>query len=182
MIQSEKITVGGGCFWCVEAVVRRLEGVSSVVSGYAGGSNPNPTYREVCSGRSGHAEVVQVTFDPSIIGLADLLEIFMTTHDPSTLNRQGADSGTQYRSVIYWHSDAQKETVTSLIKSLDASGIWNAPIVTEIGPLDIFYEAEKYHQEYYDSNPYQPYCMAVIAPKVTKLRTKHAHRLKEAAK
>ena len=177
MAQTQSIVLGGGCFWCTEAVLKPLQGVQSVVSGYAQGHVQNPTYREVCSGRTGHNEVVQVTFDPDEVSLRDLLTVFMTTHDPTTLNRQGADRGTQYRSGIYTTSDEQRETAQSLIDELEADGVFPDPIVTEVEPLDTFYPAEDYHQDYYARNPAQPYCQAVIAPKVSKLRAQYLDRL-----
>jgi peptide-methionine (S)-S-oxide reductase len=171
----ETITLGGGCFWCVEAVLKPLRGVAQVVSGYAGGRVRNPTYREVCSGRTGHAEVVRVTFDPSVLPLRDLLTVFMTTHDPTTLNRQGADVGTQYRSVVFHETDAQREAAEAVVRELAPA--FPDPIVTEIAPLDVFYPAEDYHQDYFARNPAQPYCQAVIAPKVAKLRRHFFERL-----
>ncbi|MEM9680229.1 MAG: peptide-methionine (S)-S-oxide reductase MsrA [Bacteroidota bacterium] len=170
-------TVGGGCFWCTEAVFQEVNGVEKVVSGYSGGDAPGkPTYREVCSGLTGHAEVVQITFDADIISYEDILIIFMTTHDPTTLNRQGADVGTQYRSVIYYHNDSQKEIAQVVISELKA--YYDQPIVTEISLLDIFYEAEDYHQDYYRNNQSQGYCSFVITPKLQKLRQLHANKLK----
>lgn len=174
----ETATLGGGCFWCVEAVLSDLRGVERVESGYAGGSQPDPTYEQVCSGRTGHAEVVQVTFDPKTISYADLLEVFFATHDPTTLNRQGADIGTQYRSVIFTHSAEQDATAREVIAELTARGVWPDPIVTEVVPAAPFYAAEGYHQRYYERNEYQPYCRAVIAPKVAKLRKSFADRLR----
>ncbi|WP_273568141.1 peptide-methionine (S)-S-oxide reductase MsrA [Maribacter halichondriae] len=172
----EIATVGGGCFWCVEAVLQQLKGVEKVVSGYTGGKAPGrPTYREVCSGLTGHAEVVQVTFDPSIISYKDLLVVFMTSHDPTTMNRQGADVGSQYRSVIYYHNEAQKETAETVIK--EVGEYYDSPIVTEVSPLETFYEAEDYHQDYYRNNTSQGYCSAVITPKLAKLRKMHADML-----
>ncbi len=160
-------TFGGGCFWCVEAVFERLRGVESVVSGYAGGKTKNPTYDDICRGDTGHAEVVRITFDPSVITFGQLLEVFWEAHDPTTLNRQGADVGTQYRSVIFYHDEAQKQAA---LKSRDAaSPKFSNPIVTEISPLPEFYTAERYHQDYFANNPYQPYCMVVISPKLRKL-------------
>jgi peptide-methionine (S)-S-oxide reductase len=177
--QYETTTLGGGCFWCLEAVYDRVEGVIDLVSGYAGGRRPNPTYEQVCSGATGHAEVVQLHFDRKIISFADLLHIFFTIHDPTTLNRQGADVGSQYRSVIFYHSPEQKETAEQTIAQLTADTIWPNPIVTELSPIPEFYPAEAYHQDYFANNPYQPYCQAVVAPKVVKLRQKYAHRLKQ---
>ncbi len=176
--QTEIITLGGGCFWCLEAVYDQLEGVLDVVSGYAGGHDPNPDYRSVCNGTTGHAEVVQVAFDPGVISLKEILEVFFTIHDPTTLNRQGADVGTQYRSAIFYYSEAQKTAAEDVVAEFEAQKIWDNPIVTEITPLEVFYPAEEYHQEYFQRNPYQGYCQVVIAPKVTKFRQKYAHRLK----
>ncbi len=170
-------TVGGGCFWCTEAIFQEIKGVEKVVSGYSGGNAPGkPTYREVCSGLTGHAEVVQITFDANIIAYEDILVIFMTTHDPTTLNRQGADQGTQYRSVIYYHDEVQKEIAEVVIK--EVAPYFENPIVTEITPLDVFYEAEAYHQDYYRNNQTQGYCSFVITPKLSKLRKLHADKLK----
>jgi peptide-methionine (S)-S-oxide reductase len=177
-LMSEQATVGGGCFWCVEAVFEQVKGVSSVVSGYAGGVTPNPTYREVCEGDTGHAEVVQITFDPSVISYREILEIFFVTHDPTTLNRQGADQGTQYRSVVFYHNDEQKKTAEQVMASLREQGVWQNPIVTELAQLEKFYPAEDYHQGYYRTNPGQGYCRAVIEPKVVKFRQKFARLLK----
>jgi peptide-methionine (S)-S-oxide reductase len=176
---TELATLGGGCFWCLEAVFERVEGVQEVRSGYAGGKVPNPGYREVCSGTTGHAEVVQVAFDPSVISYEEILEIFIAIHDPTQLNRQGADVGSQYRSVIFHHDEAQREKARMLLGALGAEGIFAAPIVTEVTPLDVFYPAEDYHKEYFRRNPYQPYCQAVVAPKVAKFRQKFAHRLRQ---
>jgi peptide-methionine (S)-S-oxide reductase len=170
-------TFGGGCFWCTEAVFQEVKGVEKVVSGYAGGNAPGkPTYREVCSGLTGHAEVVQVTFDANVISYEDILVIFMTTHDPTTLNRQGADRGTQYRSVIYYHNEAQRE-IAEVVKK-EVSPYFDNAIVTEISPLDVFYEAEEYHQDYYRNNQTQGYCSFVITPKLAKLRKLHSDKLK----
>lgn len=177
MAQTDSIVLGGGCFWCVEAVMLPLRGVTSVVSGYANGHVVNPTYREVCSGRTGHAEVVEVTFDPEVISLHDLLTVFFTTHDPTTLNRQGGDRGTQYRSGIYVTSEAQRAVAEAVKAEITAQGIYPDPIVTEIEPLETFYPAEDYHQDYFARNPAQPYCQAVIAPKVSKLRTLYLDKL-----
>lgn len=165
---TEIITLGAGCFWCVEAIFERVEGVTDVKSGYSGGNIPDPTYREVTSGRTGHAEVVQVTYDPAVLPFARLLEIFFMTHDPTTLNRQGADVGTQYRSAIFYHTDGQKRVAEEVKAMLDGSDIWDDPIVTEVTPFLGFYEAEDYHQEYFRNNPNQGYCRMVIAPKVEK--------------
>ena len=173
----EVMTVGSGCFWCTEAVFQQVKGVEKVVSGYSGGTAPGkPTYREICSGLTGHAEVVQVTFDPSVITYEELLVIFMTTHDPTTLNKQGADVGTQYRSVIYYHNETQQAIAHEVIKQV--SNYYDKPIVTEISPLEIFYEAEDYHQNYYNQNSDQGYCSYVITPKLAKLRQLYAEKLK----
>ena len=174
---KEMATLGGGCFWCLEAIYLELKGVEKAVSGYAGGATKNPTYEQICTGRTGHAEVVQVSFDPQVIPYQDLLEVFFTIHDPTTLNRQGADMGTQYRSVIFFHSPEQKQIAEKIMKETEAAQIWTGQIVTELAPLSIFYPAEDYHQEYYRNNPNQPYCMAVIAPKVAKFRKHHLARL-----
>jgi peptide-methionine (S)-S-oxide reductase len=174
-------TLGGGCFWCLEAVYDRVEGVASVTSGYAGGELENPTYRQVCSGTTGHAEVVQIAYDPAAITYRDLLEIFFTIHDPTTKDRQGADVGPQYRSIILYHDAEQQATAEALIDELESESVFDDPIVTEVEPLDRFYRAEDRHQDYYTNNPGLPYCQAVIAPKVNKLRQKHADRLKSAA-
>lgn len=177
----ETATFGGGCFWCLEAVFEQLIGVESVKSGYAGGAVDNPTYRQVCDGNTGHAEVVQVRFDPAQISFSELLHVFFAIHDPTTLNRQGADIGTQYRSIIFYHSDNQRTAAEDVIAELTHEAIWSVPIVTELTPLPIFYEAEDYHQHYYQLNRGQPYCQAVIAPKVTKLRQKFQHKLKKSS-
>ena len=174
----ETAVLGGGCFWCLEAVFDELDGVQSVESGYAGGRNPNPTYDEVCSGRSGHAEVVRVTFDPSVLSFRDLLGVFFTIHDPTTKDRQGSDVGTQYRSVIFCQSPAQRAAAESVRAELTAQKLWKDPIVTEIADAAPFYEAERYHQEYFAQNPAQPYCMVVVAPKVAKFRKQFIERLK----
>lgn len=176
--RREVATLGGGCFWCLEAVFDELEGVVDVVSGYSGGHVPNPSYEAVCTGRTGHAEVVQITFDPDVISYRDLLRVFFSIHDPTTRNRQGADVGPQYRSVIFYHSPAQKAVAEDVIAELDAAGIWGRPIVTEVTPFQAFYPAEDYHQEYYRRNPYQGYCQVVIAPKVAKFRKEFMDRLK----
>jgi peptide-methionine (S)-S-oxide reductase len=178
--KSETATLGGGCFWCLEAVYAELRGVERVISGYAGGHVNNPTYEQVCSGRTGHAEVVQVAFDPQTISFREILEVFFTIHDPTTLDRQGADVGTQYRSAIYFQSPEQEHTAREVIAETTASGIWKNPIVTEVAPLDRFYPAEGYHQNYFERNQYQPYCQIVIAPKVAKVRSKYLTRLKRA--
>ena len=174
----ELATLAGGCFWCLEAVFDELRGVERVESGYAGGHAPNPTYEQVCAGTTGHAEVVQITFDPSAVSFRDLLGVFFSTHDPTTPNRQGADVGTQYRSAVFYHSPAQKEIAESFIAELDAGQLWPAPVVTEIAPLTEFYPAEDYHRDYYRRNPAQGYCRAVIEPKVAKFRQQYLERLK----
>lgn len=173
----EVATVGGGCFWCTEAVFNHVKGVEEVISGYTGGNAPGkPTYREICSGLTGHAEVVKVTFDANIISYKEILEIFMTTHDPTTLNRQGADVGTQYRSVIYYYNDTQKEIANRVLEELNP--LYNNQIVTEVSPMGIFYEAEKEHQEFYQNNPDYGYCTYVIDPKLNKLRQLHTDKLR----
>ena len=177
MAQTQTITLGGGCFWCTEAVMKPLRGVHSVTSGYAQGQVKNPTYREVCSGRTGHNEVVRVEYDPAVLSTDDLLMVFMTTHDPTTLDRQGADRGTQYRSGIYFETPEQKDAADRVIETLTADGVFSDPIVTEVEPLDVFYPAEDYHQDYFERNPNQPYCAAVIAPKVSKLRRHYTEKL-----
>jgi len=175
---KELATLGGGCFWCLEAVYLELKGVEQVVSGYSGGTVLNPSYYEVCEGTTGHAEVVQLTFDPQEISFRDILQVFFTIHDPTTLNRQGADVGTQYRSVIFYHTQEQKETAEEVIREFTADRIWDSPIVTEISPADIFYPAEDYHQDYFQQNMFQPYCQYVIVPKVIKLRKVFSEKLK----
>lgn len=175
---TEVATLGGGCFWCVEAIFQLLNGVQSVVSGYMGGDVENPTYRQVCTGTTGHAEVVQVTFDPSAVSFKELLRVFLTTHDPTTLNRQGADVGTQYRSVIFYHSPEQKAAAEEVIREIEEQGIWRNKIVTEVTPADTFYVAEEYHQNYFRDNPGQGYCRVVIEPKVTKFRKQYMEQLK----
>jgi len=173
----QQLTVGGGCFWCIEAIFQQIKGVEKVVSGYTGGNAPGrPTYREICSGLTGHAEVVQVDFDSNIISYEELLVIFMTSHDPTTLNRQGADVGSQYRSVIYYHNDDQKEIAETVVREM--TPFYDNKIVTEISALDVFYEAEDYHQDYYNQNSNQGYCNFVIAPKLAKLRREYASKLK----
>lgn len=176
----EQATLGGGCFWCLEAVYVELVGVADVRSGYAGGKVRNPSYDLVCTGRTGHAEVVQVTFDPEVISYRDLLEVFFTIHDPTTLNRQGADIGTQYRSIIFYHSEEQKATAEQVIRELTDQQVFRDPIVTEVAPLVAFYPAEDYHHRYYERNPEAAYCQIVIDPKVAKLRQKYASKLKQA--
>lgn len=178
---TETATLAGGCFWCLEAAFQELKGVERVQSGYAGGRVENPSYEDVCTGTTGHAEVVQVTFDPQVVTFDDLLHVFFTIHDPTTLNRQGADVGTQYRSAIFYHSAEQKATAERVIAELQAEKVWDDPIVTELKPLDAFYPAEEYHRDYYRRNPNQGYCRAVIAPKVAKLRKLYFDRLKQPA-
>ena len=175
---TEITTLAGGCFWCLEAVYDQLKGVTNVVSGYTGGYIKNPTYKQICTGTSGHAEVVQVTFDPDIVSFREILQVFFTIHDPTTLNRQGADVGTQYRSAIFYHSPQQQAITEQVITEIEAEKIWDNPIVTEVDVLDVFYPAEDYHQEYYENNPNQGYCMVVIAPKVNKFRQKFMNKLK----
>jgi peptide-methionine (S)-S-oxide reductase len=174
----ETATLGGGCFWCLEAVYNELRGVERVISGYAGGHVPQPTYEQVCSGRTGHAEVVQVTFDPDVISYREILEVFFTIHDPTTLDRQGADVGTQYRSVIFYQSPEQEQVAREVMAETSGSGIWRASLVTQLEPLDGFYPAEGYHQNYFERNAGQPYCQIVIAPKVAKVRERYLARLK----
>jgi len=175
----EMTTLGGGCFWCVEAVYQELQGVQSAVSGYAGGAVDNPTYYQVCNGTTGHAEVVQITFDPKIITFDDILYVFWRTHDPTTLNRQGYDVGTQNRSIILYHSEQQRASAEKSKRDTDASGLWPNPIITEISPFTTLYKAEDYHQNFYRDNPYQPYCRAIIDPKMTKLRKEFRAKLKD---
>jgi peptide-methionine (S)-S-oxide reductase len=172
-------TLAGGCFWCLEAVFDELRGVESVVSGYTGGHVPNPDYHAVCDGETGHAEAVQVQFDPSGIAYADLLRVFFTIHDPTTLNRQGADVGTQYRSAIFYADAEQKRIAEQVMAEIAAAGLWSAPLVTEFKPLEVFYPAEDYHQEYFARNRWQPYCQMVIAPKLAKFRKEYVERLKK---
>jgi peptide-methionine (S)-S-oxide reductase len=174
----ELATLGGGCFWCLEPIFKDLNGVESVVSGYAGGTVPNPSYEQVCGGRTGHAEVVQIAYDPNVISYRDLLDVFFTVHDPTTKDRQGADVGPQYRSIILYHSPEQKAAAEQAIAELDAKRVWHTPIVTEVVPLETFYPAEAYHQDYFEQNPRQRYCQIVIAPKVAKFRREHLARLK----
>ena len=175
---QEVATLAGGCFWCLDAVFLGLKGVEQVVSGYAGGTVANPSYEAVCTGRTGHAEVVQVTFDPAVLSYRDLVEVFFGIHDPTTLNRQGADVGTQYRSAIYSHSPEQERTARAVIAELERDQVFDSPIVTEVVPFTVFYPAEEYHQDYFRRNPGQGYCRAVIAPKVAKFRKEHLERLK----
>ena len=176
----ETATLAGGCFWCLEAVYDQVKGVKDVVSGYTGGHVANPTYERVCSGKTGHAEAVQITFDPEQISYRELLEIFFSIHDPTTLNRQGADVGTQYRSAIFYHSDEQRQLAEQLVRELTEQKVFRDPIVTEIVPATTFYPAEDYHQEYFARNPYQPYCQFVVAPKVAKFQKLFAHRVASA--
>ena len=178
---TELATLGGGCFWCLEPVFLSLRGVHRSVSGYAGGHVANPTYEQVCGKRTGHAEVVQITFDPAEISYADLLRVFFTMHDPTTPDRQGADAGPQYRSIVLTHSDEQAETARAVVAEIDAARVWDNPVVTEIVPLTVFYPAEEYHQDYYARNPGNGYCRAVINPKVAKLRKLFSDRLKQQA-
>jgi peptide-methionine (S)-S-oxide reductase len=174
----EVATLGGGCFWCLDAVYRQLRGVEKVESGYAGGTRPNPTYRDVCGGQTGHAEVVQITFDPSVISYRELLDVFFTIHDPTTKDRQGGDIGTQYRSIILTHSEEQARVAREAIREVEAEKLYEDPIVTEIEPLTTFYPAERYHQDYFENNARQPYCQAVIAPKVAKFRRKFLEKMR----
>jgi peptide-methionine (S)-S-oxide reductase len=174
---SETAILAGGCFWCLEAVFQQLKGVTKVVSGYIGGTVPNPTYEQVCSGRTGHAEAIQITFDPETISYRDLIEIYFAFHDPTTLDRQGPDRGTQYRSAIFPNDDAQRKTAEAVIAELERDGVFDAPIVTAIEPAATFYPAEQYHQDYYRRNPSQSYCAVMITPKLAKLRSMYAERL-----
>lgn len=179
MVFVEKATLGGGCFWCLEPVYAELEGVVDVEPGYSGGHVENPTYEAVCTGTTGHAEVVQITFDPDVISYRDILEVFFSVHDPTTLNRQGADVGTQYRSVIFYHDDEQRQVAEDVIRELEEAGVWDDPIVTQVEPAQTFYPAEDYHRRYYYRNPMQPYCQVVINPKLEKFRRKYRERLKQ---
>lgn len=176
--QTETATFGGGCFWCTEAIFTSLKGVETVESGYSGGKTKNPTYQEVCTGETGHAEVIQITFDPKVISFRELLEVFWETHDPTTLNRQGADRGTQYRSAIFYHSTEQKEIAEKYKAELNKENVFNGPIVTEITPFDKFYKAENYHQDYFANNKSQGYCQMVIVPKIEKFRNIFKDKLK----
>ena len=176
--ERQVITLGGGCFWCLEAIYEQLQGVESVESGYSGGTAADPTYKEVCTGQTGHAEVVQVTFDPAVVSLQEVLEIFFTMHDPTTLNRQGADVGTQYRSVIFYRDDAQKAVAEAVMQEVRDEKLYDRPLVTQLVPFEAFYPAEDYHQEYFERNPEQGYCRVVIAPKVLKFREKFAAKMK----
>ncbi len=175
----EIATLAGGCFWCLDAVYRQLNGVIEVVAGYSGGTVPNPSYELVCTDTTGHAEVLQITYDPAVVSFRELLEVFFTIHDPTTLNRQGNDVGTQYRSVIFYHTPEQKAEAEKTIQELTDAHVWDQPIVTQVVPFDTFYQAEDYHQEYYQNNPYQGYCRVVIAPKVAKFRSKFMEQLKK---
>ncbi len=177
---SEIATFGGGCYWCLEAAFQQLRGVERIVSGFSGGVRPNPTYEQVCSGATGHAEVVQITFDPSVITYRDLLGVLFTIHDPTTRDRQGNDIGTQYRSVIFHHTPEQEQAAREVIAELEREKVYDDPIVTEVRPLTVFYPAENYHQDYYNNNANQPYCAAVVAPKVAKVRKKYFDRLARA--
>ena len=177
-MDREVATLGGGCFWCLDAVYRQLRGVEKVESGYAGGTKSNPTYRDVCGGQTGHAEVVQITFDPSLIAYRDLLDVFFTIHDPTTKDRQGGDIGSQYRSIILTHSDDQARVAREAVAEVEAEKLYDDPIVTEIEPLTTFYSAERYHQDYFADNARQPYCQAVIAPKVAKFRQKFLEKMR----
>jgi peptide-methionine (S)-S-oxide reductase len=179
MSQQETATLAGGCFWCLEAAFGELRGVERVQSGYAGGTVPNPSYEDVCTGKTGHAEVVQVTFDPAIVSFADLLHVFFTIHDPTTLNRQGGDVGTQYRSAVFYHTPEQRREAERVIAELERDKVWEDPIVTELKPLGTFHPAEDYHREYFRRNPNQAYCRAVVAPKVAKVRKLYFDRLKQ---
>ena len=176
---TQLATLAGGCFWCIEAVFDDLNGVLSVESGYSGGAAPNPTYKQVCTGTTGHAEVAQIAFDPNVISYRDLLRVFFTVHDPTTLNRQGNDVGTQYRSAIFYHDDEQKKIAEQVVQEITAEKIWSKPIVTEVTPFKEFYKAEDYHQEYFANNPNQPYCQMVVAPKVAKFRAHYRDQLKK---
>jgi len=174
----EIATIGGGCFWCTEAIYKELKGVVSVTSGYSGGEIVNPSYREVCTGRTGHAEVIEIEFDPAVISFSELLEVFFASHDPTTLNRQGGDVGTQYRSVIFYHSQKQKETAESIIDKLNEENVYEKPVVTEVTAWKNFFAAEDYHQDYFENNPSQSYCQIVIVPKMEKFRKIFSERLK----
>ena len=178
MAKNQIATLGGGCFWCFEAVYDEMQGVLSVESGYMGGQMKNPTYQQVCSGRTGHIEVVEITFDPELASFEEILQVFFSIHDPTTPDRQGNDVGSQYRSVIFYHSDAQREIAEGMIRELNAAQVWRDPIVTEVRPASIFYRAEDYHQEYFRNNPNQPYCSFVVAPKVGKFREKFGAKRK----
>lgn len=176
-MSSEQATLGGGCFWCLEACYQQLKGVQKVVSGYAGGHVPNPTYEQICGKKTGHAEVVQITYDPSQVSFKELLEVFFTIHDPTTPNRQGNDVGPQYRSIIMYHDEGQKQVAQEVMDEVTKEQWYPQPLVSEVVPLDVFYDAEQYHQNYYNDNPYQGYCMMVVAPKVRKFRAKFLQKL-----
>ncbi len=178
-MRLEVATLAGGCFWCLEAIFNDLQGVERVVSGYSGGHVPHPTYEQVCDDTTGHAEVVQISFDPAVISYRDLLQVLFTVHDPTTLNRQGPDAGTQYRSAIFYHSPDQKATVEEVVRELTEAGVWSDPIITEVTPFLEFYPAEDYHQRYFERNPNQPYCRMVVAPKVAKFRKQYLSVLKK---
>ncbi|MBP7654881.1 peptide-methionine (S)-S-oxide reductase MsrA [Candidatus Dependentiae bacterium] len=178
-MKLDSVILGGGCFWCIEAILNELKGVEKVESGYSGGNLKNPTYEEVCSGKTGHAEVVKITFDPEIISYVKLVEIFFHIHDPTTLNRQGNDVGTQYRSVIFYNSDEQKKSAEDVIKKISDSGLWDDPIVTEVTALDVYYPAEDYHQDYYNNNKEKSYCSIVIAPKIAKFYEEYKDLIKD---
>lgn len=177
--QQKLATLGGGCFWCLEAAFTQVAGVEKVVSGYAGGHIPHPTYEQVCTGHTGHAEVVQITYNPEIVAFRDILDIFFTIHDPTTINRQGADVGEQYRSITLYQDNEQRRVAEEVIQELNAAGVWPDPIVTQVVPLTVFYPAEEYHQHYFQRNPHQPYCQVVVAPKVQKVQQKFSYRLKQ---
>jgi peptide-methionine (S)-S-oxide reductase len=179
MSSLETATLAAGCFWCIEAVFDHLKGVEDVVSGYSGGQTEEPTYAQVCDGTTGHAEVIQLRFDPAVITFKEILEVFFTVHDPTTLNRQGNDMGTQYRSAVFYHSDVQRRIAEEVVTEITAAGIYDDPIITEISAFDRFWPAEGYHQEYFANNPNQPYCAAVVAPKVAKFRKKFLDKLKD---
>ena len=181
MSTREIATLGGGCFWCLEAVYDQMEGVLSVESGYMGGRMEDPDYQSVCTGKTGHIEVVQVTFDSEVTSYREILEVFFAIHDPTSLDRQGNDSGTQYRSAIFYHDDQQRNTAEQLVNELDGEGIWRTPIVTEVRPASTFYEAEAYHRDYFRNNPQQPYCAFVVGPKVRKFREKFAAKMRREA-
>ena len=178
MNKDETLTLAGGCFWCIEAVFSNLKGVSKAVSGYAGGTTPHPSYEAVSTGQTGHAEVVQITFDPAVVTLHDILTIFFTLHNPTALNRQGADVGSQYRSAIFYSNEEQKEAAKRVVQEIADAGIWKDPLVTELTALDIFYEAEPYHQNFFKQHPEQGYCQAIIAPKLAKLRNEYRNKLR----
>ena len=175
----EVATMAGGCFWCIESIFNEVDGIEKVISGYTGGKTINPSYSEVCSGATGHAEVVQLTFDPGRISFEQILRIFFNMHDPTTLNRQGADVGTQYRSAIFYHNEEQKVVAEQVIQELSSKNVWGAPIVTEVVPLNKFYPAEDYHQKYFEENPEQAYCKMVIAPKLAKFRKRYLKKVKK---